>query len=78
MTPSTLPAIRPSYTRKLPVYFVPEAYLAIMRALVLHSTDWNEHRALAEFQQTFPFPDGEPTLDEYWRAFVAWRRRGEL
>lgn len=75
MTPTTLPAVRlPSHTRKL--YFVSEAYLAIVRSMALHG-HLHDLRSLAEFQQTFPFPDGEPTLDEYWRAFVAWKRRGE-
>ena len=75
MTPTTLPAVRlPSHTRKL--YFVSEAYLAIVRSMALHG-HLHELRELAEFQQTFPFSDGgEPTLNEYWRAFQAWRKGG--
>lgn len=74
MTPVTLPALRRSYTRKLP-YYVSEAYLALVRSMALHGY-LHELRELAEFQQTAPFNDGEPTLDEYWRAFQAWRRGG--
>ena len=75
MTPATIPALRRSSTRRL--YFVPEAYLVIIQSMALWNANRHEIRALAEFQQTNPFSDGEPCLQDYWNAFVQWREAGD-
>jgi hypothetical protein len=70
-TPSTIPAIRPSYTRKL----LPrsEAFLHCLKAIALYEPI-EELDLLIRFRDTNPFPEGEPGMGDYYRAFQDWKK----
>lgn len=71
-TPATLPAVRlPSYTRKLIARS--EAFLHLVKAIALYEP-MEELDLLVRFRDTNPFPDGEPGMADYYRAFQAWKK----
>ena len=74
MTPATIPAYRPSYTRKLR-HFPKALVWCVFGSILLHH-DMEEVEAMITFGVTEYF-DGEPGTQEFYNRFVQWKKRGE-